>query len=83
MSSPTLVPGSILAWRSVCVIWSGVCSGRARRREDQAVAGGMAWAFGDHRQARSQDRHADQRKDAELAAYNNRLAQLDKRTRDQ
>ncbi|MEU1388522.1 MULTISPECIES: cytochrome c oxidase assembly protein [unclassified Nonomuraea] len=43
----------------------------------------VQWALGDHRQARRQDRHADQRTDAELAAYNDRLAQLDKRARDQ
>ncbi|MGW3352794.1 cytochrome c oxidase assembly protein [Nonomuraea rubra] len=66
--------------------------------EDQKVAGGMAWAFGeiptmivvitiatqwalsDHRQARRQDRHADRRNDAELAAYNDYLTQLNERT---
>ncbi|MFI7700024.1 cytochrome c oxidase assembly protein [Nonomuraea sp. NPDC049480] len=67
--------------------------------EDQSVAGGMAWAFGeiprmivvitiaaqwglgDHREARRVDRHADRDGEAELKAYNDYLANLNKRSR--
>ncbi|WP_433511558.1 cytochrome c oxidase assembly protein [Nonomuraea sp. CA-143628] len=68
--------------------------------EDQTVAGGMAWAFGeiptmivvitiaaqwalsDHRQARRLDRRADRLGESELAAYNDYLARLNKRSQD-
>lgn len=67
--------------------------------EDQSVAGGMAWAFGeiptmivvitiaaqwglgDHREARRVDRHADRDGEADLKAYNDYLANLNKRSR--
>ncbi|GAA3686129.1 cytochrome c oxidase assembly protein [Nonomuraea antimicrobica] len=66
--------------------------------QDQNVAGGMAWAFGeiptmivvitiavqwgfsDHRQARREDRHAERDGDADLTAYNDYLAKLNKRS---
>ncbi|MET7327503.1 cytochrome c oxidase assembly protein [Nonomuraea sp. NPDC005650] len=65
--------------------------------EDQSVAGGMAWAFGeiptmivvitiaaqwarsDHRRSRRLDRRGD----GELTAYNDYLARLNRRARDQ
>ncbi|GAA0659200.1 cytochrome c oxidase assembly protein [Kitasatospora atroaurantiaca] len=66
---------------------------------DQKIAGGITWAFGEiptaivlialtlqwakseERQARRQDRAADRDGDAELAAYNEYLASLDRRGR--
>ncbi|MFI9848285.1 cytochrome c oxidase assembly protein [Nonomuraea sp. NPDC051941] len=68
--------------------------------QDQSVAGGMAWAFGeiptmivvitiaaqwalsDHRRSRRLDRHADRRGEAELAAYNDYLAGLNRRSQE-
>ncbi|NRQ32353.1 bifunctional copper resistance protein CopD/cytochrome c oxidase assembly protein [Nonomuraea sp. NN258] len=38
------------------------------------------WALSDHRESRRQDRHADRRGDAELAAYNDYLTRLNERS---
>lgn len=47
-----------------------------------AIALGFQWARSDEREARRRDRRADLDGDAELRAYNERLARLDAATRD-
>ncbi|WP_371786504.1 cytochrome c oxidase assembly protein [Streptosporangium subroseum] len=43
----------------------------------------VQWGLSDHRKARREDRRANRRGEAELSSYNDYLAQLDKRSREQ